>query len=211
MQKNLTAKTITIVVTLLVCIYGIIGLPKYKAELMDNLKHNIHLGLDLSGGSNLILQVQVQDALKAEADNVIEQLKGEMNKAAVDYVGIDRNDPARIEDADNIQINVKGVNAQKTTPFRGIVNERFPYWILTSVNPTDYRVNLRPTELLQVKRDTVERSPRSTIASITWESPSRSLRSMVAPMPSSKSGPAWRRRSGPGERHHRYGGCTRNL
>jgi preprotein translocase subunit SecD len=78
MQKNLTAKTITIVVTLLVCIYGIIGLPKSKAELMANLKHNIRLGLDLSGGSHLILQVQVQDALKAEADNVIEQLRGEL-------------------------------------------------------------------------------------------------------------------------------------
>src|SRR5436190_981685 len=83
MQKNLTVKTIAIVITLLVCVFGIIGFPKSKAELMANLQKNIRLGLDLRGGSHLILQVQVQDALKSEADNVIEQLKGEMNKTAI--------------------------------------------------------------------------------------------------------------------------------
>jgi len=158
MQKNLTVKTIAIVVTLLVCVFGIIGLPKSKAELMANLQKNIRLGLDLRGGSHLILQVQVQDALKSEADNVIDQLKGELNKGAIDYASLDRNDPARIEDADTIQINVKGLNEQKTTAFRNIVNERFPGWILTPVNATDYRLNLRPSELLTLKRDTVERS-----------------------------------------------------
>jgi len=31
MQKNLTTKTIIIAVTILLCIYGIIGIPKSKA------------------------------------------------------------------------------------------------------------------------------------------------------------------------------------
>src|SRR2546430_13692416 len=39
------------------------------------------LGLDLRGGSHLILQVQVQDAVKAEADQTIERLKEELSKA----------------------------------------------------------------------------------------------------------------------------------
>lgn len=38
------------------------------------------LGLDLKGGSQLVLQVQVQDAFKAEADQTIERLKVEMQK-----------------------------------------------------------------------------------------------------------------------------------
>src|SRR5450631_4424199 len=142
MQKNLTTKTIIIAATILLCIYGIIGIPKSKADLMNNLKKNIRLGLDLRGGSHLILQVQVQDAVKSEADNVIEQLKGELNRATIDYASLDRNDPTRIEDADTIQINVKGVNQQKTTAFRSLVNDHFPAWILTSVKPTDYRLNL---------------------------------------------------------------------
>ena len=51
---------------ILVCIYGIIGLPKSKDELVANWKNNIHLGLDLSGGTQLVMQVQLQDAFKAD-------------------------------------------------------------------------------------------------------------------------------------------------
>ena len=158
MQKNLTTKTIIIAATILLCIYGIIGLPKSKAELLKNVQENVRLGLDLRGGSHLILQVQVQDAVKAEADQVMERLKDELNKAGVDYAGLDRNDPMRIEDADTVQINIKGVSAQKTSAFRNMVAERFSSWILTPVNATDYRLNLRPSELLTLKRETVDRS-----------------------------------------------------
>src|SRR3954462_1398843 len=142
MQKNLTTKTIIIVATILLCVYGIIGIPKSKAELVKNLQENVRLGLDLRGGTHLVLQVQVQDALKAEADQVMERLKDELNKAGVDYAGLDRNDPMRIEDADSIQINIKGVSEQKTSAFRSLVAERFPTWILTPANATDYRLNL---------------------------------------------------------------------
>ncbi len=158
MQKNLTTKTIIIAATILLCIYGIIGLPKSKAELLKNVQDNVRLGLDLKGGSHLILQVQVQDAVKAEADQVMERLKDELTKAGVDYASLDRNEPMRIEDADTIQINIKGVSAQKTSAFRNLVAERFSSWILTPVNATDYRMNLRPSELLTLKRETVDRS-----------------------------------------------------
>ena len=158
MQKNLTTKTIIIAVTILLCIYGIIDLPRSKADLIQNLQKNVRLGLDLRGGSHLILQVQVQDAVKAEADQVMERLKDELTKAGVDYASLDRNEPMRIEDADTIQINIKGVSAQKTSAFRNLVAERFSSWILTPVNATDYRMNLRPSELLTLKRETVDRS-----------------------------------------------------
>ncbi len=63
MQKNLITKTVVIVATILLCIFGVIGFPKSKQQLLDNVRHNIRLGLDLKGGSHLVLQVQVQDAL----------------------------------------------------------------------------------------------------------------------------------------------------
>jgi preprotein translocase subunit SecD len=160
MQKNLTTKTIIIVATILLCIYGIIGpgVPTSKAALMKNLKENVKLGLDLRGGSLLILQVQVQDALKAEADNVMDRLKEDLKRADIDYAGMDRNDPMRIEDADSIQINIKGVSAQKSSAFRGLVSDHYPQWILTPVSSSDYRMNLRPSELLALKSATVERA-----------------------------------------------------
>src|ERR1017187_7662169 len=155
MRKNVTGRTVVIVVTILVCVFGIIGFPKSGAALMENLRHNIRLGLDLKGGSHLVLQVHVQDAIKTEAEGAIERTKEEMRKQSVDYASIDRNDPATVEDADKIEIDVKGVT--KTTAFRTLISERFNQWTLTPLNSTDYRLNMRPSELVTLKRDTVER------------------------------------------------------
>ncbi|MGA2738802.1 MAG: protein translocase subunit SecD [Bryobacteraceae bacterium] len=158
MKKNVTGRTVVIVVTILVCVFGIIGFPKSGADLMENLKHNIRLGLDLKGGSHLVLQVHVQDAIKTEADGAIERMKEDMRKQSIDYAGIDRNDPATVEDADKIEIDVKGVPPTKTTLFRNLIAERYSQWTLTPLNSTDYRLNMRPSELVTLKRDTVERS-----------------------------------------------------
>ena len=48
MKTNLTWRTVVIVVTILVCAFGIIGLPKSGAEIKQNFSKNIRLGLDLT-------------------------------------------------------------------------------------------------------------------------------------------------------------------
>ncbi len=161
MDKNLKTKAIVIVATILICIYGIIGLPKSKAELDRNIAESIKLGLDLRGGSQLVLQVQVQDAFKADADQNIERLKDEMQKAAIPYVSVDRNDPATIEDADTIQINIKGIPVDKTSAFREILTQKFSTWQMASVGSDAYRLTMNNTESLAMRRDTVTRSMRT--------------------------------------------------
>lgn len=157
-MKNLNTKTIVIVLTILVCIYGIVGIPKSGADLKKNLAENIKLGLDLQGGSRLVLQVQVQDAVKAEAQQTIDRLKDELQKAHIDFASMESNDPATIQAADTIEITIKGIPADKSSEFRSIIGDRFAPWILTAVSSTDYRMNMRPTEMLALKRDTVERT-----------------------------------------------------
>jgi len=161
MNRTVIWRAVVIVVVLLVCVYGIIGLPRSLTELRANVRSNIHLGLDLRGGSHLVLQVQVQDAMKVEADQAMEGLKEELRKAGLDYAAMDRNDPTSIQEADSIQISIRGVLAAKSGDLRRIVGERFPTWVLTPVNSTDYRMNIRPTELQTIKRDAVERSIRT--------------------------------------------------
>ncbi|MBI4873530.1 MAG: protein translocase subunit SecD [Acidobacteria bacterium] len=158
MNRNLKIKWAVIFAVLLICIYGIIGVPKSWDQLVANWKQNIKLGLDLRGGSHLVLQVQVQDAFKAEADQTIGHLKDDLRKAGVDYTEIERNDPQSLADADQIQINIKGVPLDKAGLLRTTAAERVPTWILTAASPTDYRLNLRPTEALSLRRDTVIRS-----------------------------------------------------
>src|SRR5581483_7651730 len=119
MRKNLTTKTVFIVAVILLCIFGVIGLPKSKADLI-NMQRNIRLGLDLKGGSHLVLQVQVQDAVKSAADQAIERLKEDLRKENIDYASIERNDPATVEEADSIEITIKGVPSQKSGALRSL-------------------------------------------------------------------------------------------
>jgi preprotein translocase subunit SecD len=161
MPRNLKIKGLVILGVILLSIIGVIGLPKSLDALRANVRGNVQLGLDLRGGSHLILQVQVQDAAKVESDQLIERLREELSKARIDYAAIDRNDPQKIEETDLIQVNLKGVPIARAGDFRSLVSEKFPNWALSPVGSTDYRLNMRPTELLNLKRDAVERSIRT--------------------------------------------------
>ena len=59
MRKNLTSKTILIVAVLLVFIFGIFGIPQGISgqAWRDALAKRISLGLDLKGGTHLVLEV----------------------------------------------------------------------------------------------------------------------------------------------------------
>src|ERR1051325_464553 len=162
MKKKLTGRTVLIVATILLCVFGIFGFPKSKAQISENFQKNIHLGLDLKGGSRLVLQVQVQDAIKSEADTSIDRLKEELKKGNINYESIDRNDPQTVDTADTIEIHVKGVPSTSSSAFRNLVNDRFPDWVPTPVNSTDYKLNMKPSSLIQLKADTVKRA-RDTI------------------------------------------------
>ena len=156
MNRNIQIKTGIIIVVVLVCLFGIIGIPKSKDELIANWHNNIHLGLDLSGGTQLVMQVQLQDAFKAFADNAIDRLKQELQKDNIGVSGdILRNDPNALEDADKIEIDIKGVPVEKSAAFRSTINDQFQEWILTPVNSTDYRMTMKPTEALKLKQDTM--------------------------------------------------------
>src|ERR687884_780091 len=81
MKKNLLTRVIIIAAVTLVGLWVVLG-PRHKPTLHDftlaginnTLRENIHLGLDLRGGSHLVMQVQVPEYLenltKATANGV---------------------------------------------------------------------------------------------------------------------------------------------
>src|SRR5215471_4972838 len=158
MKTNLTWRTVVIVVTILLCIFGIIGVPKSGAELKENFGKNIRLGLDLKGGTHLVMQVQVQDAVKADLEQTAERLKDDLKKQNITWSSMDVNEVPRVEDADKVALTIKGIPAGQSSAFRSLVAERFPNYLLTAENSTDYRMQLKPTELLELKSDTVKRA-----------------------------------------------------
>jgi len=155
MDRSLWIKIASIVGVTLVCLYGIIGIPKSQKELVDNFNNNIKLGLDLKGGSQLVLQVQVQDAFKAEADQLIDRIKTELKTAAVDYGSFDRNEPDTIEDSEKIEIVAKGININKAGEFRRIIGDRFPDWNVTSTSGSDYKLTMKPSSAIDLRKKTV--------------------------------------------------------
>ena len=146
MKKNLTARSVVIAVTLLLCIYGIIGFPTSKAQIVQNFKDNIRLGLDLKGGSHLVLQVQVQDAVRADANQVMDRLKEDLKKQNITWAGMDVIEAQDIKDADKVEIAIKGVPSTMSSAFRSLVSERYPTYVMTAVNSTDYSMKLRPSD-----------------------------------------------------------------
>ena len=75
-KKNLTQRLVIIALVTLVGIYIVIG-PRRKPTLQDftwsgikaTLASNIHLGLDLKGGSHLVMRVKTDDFLKLLTEN----------------------------------------------------------------------------------------------------------------------------------------------
>ena len=80
MKKNLTVKIAIIIAVLIFFLFGIFGIPQSftPSGLMAAMQSRIHLGLDLKGGTHLILQVQVDDAINADSDRAIERLKDDL-------------------------------------------------------------------------------------------------------------------------------------
>ena len=77
MKKNLKNKIALIFAVLLVCLYGIFGIPQGVSgkALLDAMSKRIHLGLDLQGGVHLILQVQVSEAVSDETDSAAARIQ----------------------------------------------------------------------------------------------------------------------------------------
>jgi preprotein translocase subunit SecD len=155
MRSRIKAKTAFIVAITLICIYGIIGFPKSRDELIANFQKNIRLGLDLSGGTQLVMEVELQDAFKAFADSAIDRLKEELKRDNIDFTSIGRNDPQTLKDADKVEVDIKGVPINKSSSFRSIVSEALFEWNLTPLNSTDYRLTIKPTDALKLKHDTM--------------------------------------------------------
>ncbi|MGA7415555.1 MAG: protein translocase subunit SecD [Bryobacteraceae bacterium] len=162
MKRNLQVKFLIIVAVMLVCLYGIIGIPKNKAELVDNWHKNIRLGLDLRGGSHLVIQVQEQDAFNADAGTAADRLKEEAKKAGVTVAETEVQEAKTLQDAGKAAILVKGVPSTQAGQFRSLVNDQFTQWVLTGLNANDYRLTIKPSSAIQMRQEILSQT-RSTI------------------------------------------------
>src|SRR4030088_2970231 len=152
MNKNLLWKSLLIVGILLVFVFGIFGIPNSLSGqgLLTAVTDRIHLGLDLRGGTHLILQVQVNDAVKVDADNAVEVLKEQLNKRKIAFSDITQPDPQNPD-----RIVIKGVPPASRTDLLSIVQERLPEYIVTSGAENSYTVAMKAQSLADLKNRAV--------------------------------------------------------
>jgi preprotein translocase subunit SecD len=89
MTKKIRTRVIIIILVTLASLYVVLlphnrrpGVKDFTslAQVKENLQNNIHLGLDLKGGSHLVMQVQTDDVIKGITNKNIEVAKAKLTE-----------------------------------------------------------------------------------------------------------------------------------
>src|SRR6516165_3103008 len=160
MIKNQTIKVVIIIAVLIFFLFGIFGIPQSftPAGLLAAMQQRIHLGLDLKGGTHLILQVQVNDAINADSNRAVERLKDDLKSKNILYGEIGQPDQQNHPEI----INVNGVSPQSIADFRSLVADRLPDYDLTSGANNSFTLIMRPS----VVKDTKTKAQQQAIETI---------------------------------------------
>ena len=156
MNPNLKWRALSILLIILFCVYYLVGLPEFPksfAQVKENFGHQIKLGLDLQGGTHLILQVQVQEAIAQETDQTVDRLTNELRAKNIHYDEVRR--------ADDTHILVRNIDPAQLSQFRDLVSAQYAnVWDLTPTagDPSGYTLTLRAAAIAQIKDSTMTQS-----------------------------------------------------
>jgi preprotein translocase subunit SecD len=129
MGKNLAGKSAFIVAVLVIFCFGIVGIP--HGGLTQSIKDRIHLGLDLKGGTHLVLEVHVAEAVASTTDRDVARIEEDFQKAGIAGATVGKTDPARPQ-----TIVVSGIPAAKLSDARSILqgNDYSSYDVATTAD-----------------------------------------------------------------------------
>ena len=153
MNPNLKYRVIFIVLVVLGCIYGLLGLPTFPTSLTalkDNFAHQIKLGLDLQGGTHLVLQVQVQEAVAQETNQMVDRITTWLRDKNISY------DEVRSTDATHIL--VRNVDPQRVSDFRDYIQTQYGnVWDMSPAagEQNGYTLTLRSNMVAQIQDSTM--------------------------------------------------------
>src|SRR5258705_3595691 len=157
MNSNLKWKALFILAVILLCIYAVIGYPDFPTSftaLKNNFERQIKLGLDLQGGTHLILQVQVQEAIAQETDQTVDRLTTELRAKNIHYDEVRR--------ADDTHIVVRNISSDQSAQFRDILHQPQyeSAWDLGAApgEPNSFLMTLRPSAIAATQETTMSQS-----------------------------------------------------
>src|SRR2546426_10789058 len=149
MNKRVRTRFLIILGVTVLSIALFAGFPPSIAKM----KQKVQLGLDLRGGTHLVLQVVTDDAIRAETDQAIEGLRQQLQRGNVIFRQL-------IRTQNNI-FQAVGVDPAKDSDFRRILNERFTEWDLISTageTPNTYTIRLKPNQEQSFREQSVDQA-----------------------------------------------------
>jgi len=156
MNPNLKWKALFILAVILFCIYFLFGYPVFPtsvAQMKDNFSKQIKLGLDLQGGTHLILQVQVQEAIAQETDTTVDRLTTLLRSKNIHYDEVRR--------VDDTHILVRNIDPAQISQFRDIFSAQYAnVWDMAPAagDPSGYTLTLRPSAVATIQEQTMTQS-----------------------------------------------------
>jgi len=155
MNSQLRWKFIFIAAVILFCIYGLIGVPTFPtswSQIKQNLADRIKLGLDLKGGSHLVLQVQVDEAIGQRCDQAVDQITKQLHEKNIGFGEISR--------VDDTHILVRNVDTNTSGAFRDLINNQFTDWTLAPAagEQNGYVIAMKPSIVADIRRDTMDQA-----------------------------------------------------
>jgi preprotein translocase subunit SecD len=157
MKKNLSNKVFLIIAVLLVCLYGIFGIPSGVSgkALMDAMSNRIHLGLDLRGGVHLILQVKVDEAVNAETDNTMGRIQQDLKTANLTFSQVYKPDPTKPN-----SIRVEGLTPANVSAARSLLDSKYSneFDLAGGGSDTSFVLTMRPLVEKTLDEKTVQQA-----------------------------------------------------
>ncbi len=155
-QSVLTRLTVFGIATLAALVYLVptfVGtLPDWWSSFMPSDK--IHLGLDLQGGSHLVLEVKVDKAVENNLDRIRADLTNVLREKGISGVGVEKIDGTQI------QVKAQAANAERV---RGLLKSDFGYLVeartpQTVSGNTEFDLTLSKEEMRSLRDYAVDQS-----------------------------------------------------
>jgi len=155
MSSNLKWKAIFIAAIILVCFVGLVGIPevpKSLAAVKSNFTNRIKLGLDLQGGTHLILQVQVQEAVSQETDQILDNITKALRDKTIRY--------DEIRKLSDTQILVHNLAPEQAGAARNIIADQFPDWDIAPApgEPSGYLLTMKASHIADIQQRTMDQA-----------------------------------------------------
>jgi preprotein translocase subunit SecD len=155
MNQNLKWKALFILLIVVACLWGLFARPSFPTswqQVKSNFQQRIKLGLDLQGGTHLVLQVEVMQAVQFETNRAIDQLTEQLRTRDI-KVG----DIRRVSDT---QVLVANVATAQSGSFRDLVVNQLPDWDLAPAagQINGYMLTLKAAAVSQIKTQTMQQA-----------------------------------------------------